>query len=52
MYFLNHLVYVKRDNLGRGNLRVARLYDSPNLEEQEVEFVITNGGIADPKNED
>jgi len=51
---LNHSVYVKPDNnrLGRGNLRVARLYDSPNLEEQEVEFVISNGGIADPKKED
>ncbi|XP_066250176.1 meiotic recombination protein DMC1/LIM15 homolog [Euwallacea similis] len=37
---------------GKANLRIARVYDSPNLEECETEFVITNGGIADPKSED
>lgn len=33
----------------KGNVRIARLFDSPNLEEQEVEFVIKNGGISDPE---
>ncbi|XP_050301745.1 meiotic recombination protein DMC1/LIM15 homolog [Anthonomus grandis grandis] len=37
---------------GKGNIRIAKLYDSPNLEEKETEFLITNGGIADPKSDD
>ncbi|KAJ8924919.1 hypothetical protein NQ315_001076 [Exocentrus adspersus] len=34
---------------GRGNKRIAKIYDSPDLEESEVTYVITNGGIDDPK---
>uniref|UniRef100_A0A6P7FA47 Meiotic recombination protein DMC1/LIM15 homolog n=1 Tax=Diabrotica virgifera virgifera TaxID=50390 RepID=A0A6P7FA47_DIAVI len=34
---------------GKGNRRIARLYDSPDLEENEVSYIITNGGIDDPK---
>ncbi|XP_019768512.1 meiotic recombination protein DMC1/LIM15 homolog [Dendroctonus ponderosae] len=33
----------------KGNVRIARLFDSPKLEEQEVEFVIRNGGVSDPE---
>ncbi|KAG5900360.1 hypothetical protein JTB14_033809 [Gonioctena quinquepunctata] len=33
----------------KGNRRVAKIYDSPDLEENEVTYVITNGGIDDPK---
>ncbi|KAL1517305.1 hypothetical protein ABEB36_001086 [Hypothenemus hampei] len=36
----------------KGNVRIARVYDSPNLEEKETEFIITGGGIANPKNFD
>ncbi|XP_056649060.1 meiotic recombination protein DMC1/LIM15 homolog [Diorhabda sublineata] len=34
---------------GKGNKRVARIYDSPDLEEDEVSYAITSGGIDDPK---
>lgn len=33
----------------KGNKRIARIYDSPDLEENEVIYIITNGGIDDPK---
>lgn len=33
----------------KGNKRIAKIYDSPDLEENEVIYVITNGGIDDPK---
>lgn len=33
----------------KGNKRIAKIYDSPDLEENEVTYVITNGGIDDPK---
>lgn len=33
----------------KGNKRIAKIYDSPDLEENEVSYVITNGGISDPK---
>lgn len=32
---------------GRGNRRLAKIFDSPDLEECEVPYVITAGGIAD-----
>ncbi|RZC37470.1 meiotic recombination protein DMC1/LIM15 -like [Asbolus verrucosus] len=31
-----------------GNVRIAMMYDSPELEEKEEAFIITNGGIRDP----
>ncbi|KAL1129093.1 hypothetical protein AAG570_013624 [Ranatra chinensis] len=34
---------------GRGELRIAKIYDSPDLPENEATFAITNGGIADAK---
>ncbi|XP_072382487.1 meiotic recombination protein DMC1/LIM15 homolog [Diabrotica undecimpunctata] len=34
---------------GKGNRRIARLYDSPDLEENEASYIITNGGIDDAK---
>lgn len=34
---------------GKGNKRIAKIYDSPDLEENEVTYIITNGGIDDPK---
>lgn len=37
---------------GKGNKRVATIYDSPDLEENEASYVITNGGIDDPKDKD
>lgn len=33
----------------KGNKRIAKIYDSPELEESEVTYVITKGGIDDPK---
>lgn len=32
-----------------GNVRIAKLYDSPDLEGREEAFIITNGGVRDPK---
>jgi RecA/RadA recombinase len=32
---------------GRGETRVAKVYDSPNLPEAEAVFMITEGGIDD-----
>lgn len=32
----------------KGNRRIAKIYDSPDLEENEVMYVITTGGIDDP----
>ncbi|XP_069359077.1 meiotic recombination protein DMC1/LIM15 homolog isoform X2 [Maniola hyperantus] len=34
---------------GRGENRIAKIYDSPDLPESEATFAITNGGIADAK---
>jgi meiotic recombination protein DMC1 len=34
---------------GRGENRVAKIYDSPDLPENEATFSITNAGIDDAK---
>jgi len=34
---------------GRGELRVAKIYDSPDLPESEATFAITSGGVDDAK---
>ncbi|KAJ8319593.1 hypothetical protein KUTeg_002851 [Tegillarca granosa] len=34
---------------GRGETRIAKIYDSPDLPENEATFAITSGGIADAK---
>ena len=34
---------------GRGELRIAKIYDSPDLPENEATFAITNGGLDDAK---
>ncbi|XP_046403567.1 meiotic recombination protein DMC1/LIM15 homolog [Ischnura elegans] len=34
---------------GRGETRIAKIYDSPDLPESEATFAITSGGIADAK---
>ncbi|XP_062502842.1 meiotic recombination protein DMC1/LIM15 homolog [Corticium candelabrum] len=34
---------------GRGEVRIAKIYDSPDMPENEATFAITNGGIADAK---
>lgn len=34
---------------GRGDNRIAKIYDSPDLPENEATFAITGGGIADAK---
>lgn len=34
---------------GRGELRIAKIYDSPDMPESEATFSITNGGIDDAK---
>jgi len=34
---------------GRGELRIAKIYDSPDLPENEATYAITEGGIADAK---
>ncbi|OXA65172.1 meiotic recombination protein DMC1/LIM15 homolog [Folsomia candida] len=34
---------------GRGELRIAKIYDSPDLPESEATFAISNGGICDAK---
>lgn len=34
---------------GRGETRICKIYDSPDLPENEATFAITAGGIADAK---
>ena len=34
---------------GRGETRIAKIYDSPDLPETEATFSITSGGIDDAK---
>ena len=34
---------------GRGKLRIAKIYDSPDLPENEATFSITTGGLDDAK---
>ncbi|KAL8221915.1 UNVERIFIED_CONTAM: Meiotic recombination protein dmc1 [Gekko kuhli] len=34
---------------GRGELRIAKIYDSPEMPENEATFAITAGGIGDAK---
>ena len=34
---------------GRGEVRIAKVYDSPDMPESEATFAITGGGIADAK---
>lgn len=34
---------------GRGELRIAKIYDSPDMPESEATFAITNGGVDDAK---
>uniref|UniRef100_A0A1B6LH26 Meiotic recombination protein DMC1/LIM15 homolog n=1 Tax=Graphocephala atropunctata TaxID=36148 RepID=A0A1B6LH26_9HEMI len=34
---------------GRGETRIAKIYDSPDMPENEATFAITNGGVADAK---
>lgn len=34
---------------GRGEVRVAKVYDSPDMPESEASFAISNGGITDAK---
>ena len=34
---------------GRGETRIAKIYDSPDLPENEATFAITSGGIDDAK---
>lgn len=34
---------------GRGETRICKIYDSPDLPESEATFAITTGGIADAK---
>lgn len=37
---------------GQGSKRIAKIYDSPELEENETVFTITNGGISDAPDKD
>ncbi|XP_075225562.1 meiotic recombination protein DMC1/LIM15 homolog [Lycorma delicatula] len=37
-------IYLRK---GRGENRIAKIYDSPDMPENETTFAITNGGIAD-----
>lgn len=39
-------IYLRK---GRGECRIAKIYDSPNMPEGEATFAITPGGIADAK---
>lgn len=34
---------------GRGETRVAKIYDSPDMPESEATFAITESGITDPR---
>ncbi|KAH7649102.1 Rad51 [Cryptosporidium bovis] len=36
---------------GRGETRICKIYDSPNLPEGDATFSITEGGVNDPKDE-
>lgn len=39
-------IYLRK---GRGELRIAKIYDSPDMPESEATFAITSGGIDDAK---
>lgn len=45
-HFSTHRLYVRKS---KGNTRIARMIDSPNLPEGEIVFLITPEGIRDPK---
>jgi len=45
-HFSTHRVYLRKS---KGNTRIARMIDSPNLPEGECVFMITPEGIKDPK---
>lgn len=45
-HFSTHRVYVRKS---KGNTRIARVVDSPNLPENEIVFKITAAGISDPE---
>ncbi len=34
---------------GRGETRIAKVYDSPDMPESEATFAISPGGVTDPK---
>ncbi|CAG0909526.1 unnamed protein product, partial [Cyprideis torosa] len=34
---------------GKGELRIAKIYDSPDLPESEATYAICEGGVCDPK---
>ncbi|XP_065183788.1 meiotic recombination protein DMC1/LIM15 homolog [Sycon ciliatum] len=34
---------------GRGEVRIAKIYDSPDMPESEASFALTSGGVADAK---
>ena len=45
-HFSTHRIYVRKS---KGNTRIARMVDSPNLPESEAVFKITEAGISDPE---
>ena len=45
-HFSTHRLYVRKS---KGNTRIARIIDSPNLPEGEAVYVITPEGIRDPE---
>lgn len=34
---------------GKGETRICKIYDSPLLPETEAQFLLSDGGISDPK---
>jgi DNA repair protein RadA len=45
-HFSTHRIYLRKS---KGNTRIARMIDSPNLPEGETVFIITPEGIKDPE---
>jgi len=45
-HFSTHRIYVRKS---KGNTRIARMVDSPNLPENETVFKISEAGISDPE---
>ena len=45
-YFFSCRLYFRK---GRGENRIAKVYDSPDMPESEATFAITTGGINDAK---
>ena len=48
LYWIDLKYFIKLKK-GRGEMRIAKIYDSPDMPESEAPFAITDGGINDAR---